>query len=396
MVLTRKLAAILCVASACLGAAVFYSFERLSRGARSDASIGPSGIELNRASRPDEFLGACSQATSGTASLLRDALLRDAARTQLAAQPGLADPMYLQVVGALPDDPEVAIVQLVEFQEGLEQALAQARTVQEFDQGWRVWLSTEEAMAEHRKGLLKKIDERLQGHTGPSANQSAEGLEGAIATVEAFRSLTQDLAGCVVALSATQDVTKPLDAPVLRVIERADAAIAKASAAVGATHDKMTSLRKELGEAKSVEKAKEQEPGPCEATIRQLGLLMTAVEAADFESWLALRELTSGKAESDDRLESLLAAMVASRSDTAETQLLAYNLWALGELEAAETVDGWDGVLALLDKGLLSPEVSALYSTVYSRRVESVRDPKVRATKVITLLKDSPTPLSAF
>jgi hypothetical protein len=396
MVPTRKLTTALCIASACFGAAALYSIERLSRGTSSDAGIGPSAVELSRASRPDEFLRARTGATSGTASLLRDALLREAARNQLTAQPSLADPMYLEIVGALPDDPEVAIVQLVEFQEGLEQALAQARTVQDFERGWRVWLSTEEAIAEHRNGLLKRIDGRLKRHTGPSADQPADGLEGAIAAVEAFRLLTQDLAGCVVALSATQDVTKPMDAPILRVIERADAAITSVSDAVEAAHGKMKLHRKELGEATSVDKSEKNEPGQCETTIRQLGLLMAAGEAADFESWLALRELTAGKAESKLRLAGLLAAMDAARSDTAEAQLLAYNLWALGELEAAETVDGWDGVLASLDKGLLSPEVSALYSSVYSRRVESVRDPKARATKVITLLTDSSTPLSAF
>jgi hypothetical protein len=396
MVLTRKLTTALCIASACFGAAVLYSIEQPSRGTGSDAGIGPSPIEFNRASRPDEFLRARTGATSGTASLLRDALLRDAARNQLAAQPGLADPMYLHVVGVLPDDPEVAIAQLVDFQEGLEQALAQAGTVQDFDRGWRVWLATEEAIAKQRKGLFEKIDERLKRHTGPSADQPADGLEGAIAAVEAFQSLTQDLAGCVVALSATQEVTKPVDAPVLRVIERADAAIAKSADAVKAAHEKMKLLRQELGEATSVDKSENNEPGQCEATIRQLGQLMAAVEAADFESWLALRELAASKAESNDGLAGLLAAMDAARSDTAEAQLLAYNLWALGELESAETVDGWDGVLASLDKRLLSPEVSALYSSVYSRRVESVRDPKARVTKVITLLTDSSTPLSAF
>jgi hypothetical protein len=84
------------------------------------------------------------------------------------------------------------------------------------------------------------------------------------------------------------------------------------------------------------------------------------------------------------------------RARAARAQQLRYNLWALQQIHAAESVATWDVYLGRVDAGLLHPAVASLYSSAYDQLMRKQDDPVVRIRVVQTILTTPKVPLSAF
>jgi hypothetical protein len=132
--------------------------------------------------------------------------------------------------------------------------------------------------------------------------------------------------------------------------------------------------------------------GPCESLLRELQALSAAVEGAQLARWL---DPTSDE-RSRPELEALVGDLALLQSRVVKHRHLRYNLWALGQIHAAETGQGWETQLGAIEVGLLHPAVSALYSLTYDARVRQISDAQTRVSKVRTLLTRRKVTLEAF
>jgi len=88
----------------------------------------------------------------------------------------------------------------------------------------------------------------------------------------------------------------------------------------------------------------------------------------------------------EDESPVLNPSMVADSLDKAglecrETQLLAYYLWALSQIELASDAPDWEESLSRIDQVFLDPAVSAIYGSTYSELISAEKEPYERSRK---------------
>jgi hypothetical protein len=290
------------------------------------------------------------------------------------------------------------LTNLINYQEQLESALTHATRVADFEHGWSIWEKVEQRIGEQRDSLLKRLGDKLPEAISPNDETNLQSLA---ERIRQFGSYLISHHSQLVALLAAVPPSEPLPASLQAIADRARQLDAASVIALGSATKVLHQLREQLRDSSNrIEPAtatSEGSPeGHCSRLLRQIGELTAARQQADLDTWLQLGggELpanapeVSGAGSSDKLLE------VERQANS--TRQLAYNLWALREIHAAETVDSWVERLAQIDTGLLEPVVAALYSSTYGRRLEHVTDPFQRAVVVQQLLGDSKHTLGAF
>lgn len=121
------------------------------------------------------------------------------------------------------------------------------------------------------------------------------------------------------------------------------------------------------------------------------------------QTWIALNltyyvALASQEsiAKLSEELQSIQARLQVLPSRCAESQNLAYNLWALNRLQLAENSPEGGGIVGMVDIRFLHPTVSSLYSTVYSSLLENNRDPNSRRNLIQNILNGKKVMMEQF
>jgi hypothetical protein len=148
--------------------------------------------------------------------------------------------------------------------------------------------------------------------------------------------------------------------------------------------------------------------GACQEQLDRLNSISAALDRCDMTGWLNIaRRIETedkGGTSSHDAINSdagldpvpLERAVAEASAEHAHLQQLAYNLWALREILAAEDTDSWEDRLGVIDVGFLHPTVGALYSSAYGRRIEGSRDPSARAEAAQRVLSTPKNTLQSF
>ena len=229
----------------------------------------------------------------------------------------------------------------------------------------------------------------------------------------------------LVATNSSADADKSLD----QILRSASVYEDRAFQMVAAVDVKRAALGKQLHEPNNrVEPApasgddaspSRENRGQFENMIRDLRELDEACGAADLVSWQTIHDRLGHKsvgqpvqqptAETTPTNktrgpavtgadEGNLAEKIANLTQKLYSlQQLAYNLWALREIHAAdEDTDNWDVPLARIDTGLLHPTVAALYQQTYGEKIKTIDDPLTTIAKAQHMLSSPKTGLSAF
>ena len=314
---------------------------------------------------------------------------------------------------------------LVGFQDQLEAALINCHEVSDFDRVWDVWLAVERQIGSLRETLLDQLAKSLSDLPDVPKDTSMAQFEQAI---QAYSAFTQQSQPSVIILLATASPDAPVDAGLQAISARARDLQKAAKTVVEGEEKQLLELQDELtgtsgGSGTASKKAVRIEPGPllqkdqepvlgkCALKIDELAHLEELFQEADLESWAALKRLpdhstpeatgskTRARPESSDEgTNAVLGALAGAQQTAFKVQQAAYNLWALREIQTADTTveESWPGHLARIDPGLLEPPVAALYTSVYSRRIEEFKEGSRRADVVGQFLSSKKVRLSEF
>jgi len=345
-------------------------------------------------------------------------LLRAAARQCQANQVGASGLYWNEFQKGLPNSAHQQegleqetdrLIQLVAFQDQLEESLIRATNVIDFDHAWEVWEQVNRQVFASRDKLLLELSALVGDFAKPTEANSLDDVTGH------YVEFADQLKASHIPLSAIIAATPPTE-PLPEDLKHAVALI-------GSWQNKIETVAQETQKAISQHKQQLREStvkveptridnsqfadGQFTAWIAQIAKLDFAVERSDLGAWLDLQSaannvasqssVTATKTPDALPIENALAASLAGAAqDAGIARQLAYNLWALREIHAAETSESWISRLAQIDTGMLEPVVSALFSSVYSRRLEAVTSPEGRSGTVQQLLSGSKVPLSAF
>ncbi len=398
--------------------------------AKSDHSQVPVPLP-SVSNSPAEFLQQAStestEANQTTDGTRRAALLREVAFERQRLQPTSARAVWGTLQDTLrpssddsnwpqQDKLETAISSMISYQDNLDTILRSSSSIRDFEEVWQVRHEVEEAIGQLRLKLIGHV--RKQMSALPEASKSIDIQHAQAALGDFARFATANQRAMMLLVATLPEPGHDVDLQEFLELENHSRDIVQHS--VANTKVQVDAYRRQLVGDKSspiepVEQGKLEKPtvGKCELWLLQLAELGNVLTQADLESWQQARELIRSDAskgappagprqsapektpsqQSDDSLGSSLAEL---RNQLRQLQVLAYNHWALRELEAAETVAGWDGRLARIDAGLLEPAVSAIYASVYGRRIEEIKDPEQRSRTVQRLLSSERVHLTAF
>lgn len=150
--------------------------------------------------------------------------------------------------------------------------------------------------------------------------------------------------------------------------------------------------------------------GLLEKINRDTQELASAIETAEFPSWIQMANLIVSKTDSqknepkisqsenllDDSYSKIIFSLNQVQGETVRLQGICYNLWALRAIYGAESSQNWDAELGQIDLGLLHPTVNALYSITYDALIRKHKDPQIRTRMVQNILNSKKVTLSEF
>ena len=314
------------------------------------------------------------------------------------------------------------LVLLMRYDDDLDDSALACRSAEEFDLVWHIKGRVSDAVKNRRAELVQQIQDRLAKGAQNPTDQDA------VTEIKKFTSLKKDLDGPVVTLVATlgsAEVDNSLD----QILGSAAVYEERAFQLVAALEKKTAEFEKQLrdlnnridpapssadGAAGSLENR-----GQSERILHKLRELDEAFAAADLASWQTIHgQLGRQTVEQTGRPPKATPAITRSESKSEVTssgegkfidkianltnklyslQQLAYNMWALREIQSAEEdTDNWDVKLAPIDTGLLHPTVAALYSSTYGDQIKEVKDPPTLTAKAQHVLGNPKIELSAF
>ena len=305
---------------------------------------------------------------------------------------------------------------LLSYQDELDNALLACRSLVEFNDAWQVHeqVRTEIDAACNRASqhLAQQVQQFMDAH----ASTEHDPIQ-AIHAFALFQSQHEPQLLALVGASPEDDLSAALDAVqglVKVLLDHAGNMTQSASQAAQAMQSRLRDGKDPVDPLPSTSprSATDQPRGPCEGELSRLGELEEVLQEARLEHWRSLLSrlqpdasaaapaIHTGTGDRDmhkpDAVDGLGQRIADARLDWLRMQQLAYNLWALRELEAAETSDAWVDRLGRVDPGLLEPSVSALYASVHSRRLEEVQDPVQRSNAVRNILTNAKVSLQEF
>ena len=363
------------------------------------------------ASYPEELLRvALSERNADSSSSRRqDSLLRieglQAAATRLwMLAPNRTSAMWQEISAAAPApsshlaDQTQWLEELLAFRAQLYEALTHASTPAEFDAIWSVREEVIKRLSACRAELRTQLAPHVPRATPVKEKEPrlvAQEIGLQLQGLEEFVRLQEER----LVLFVDQDVAETLDPLIVDLVDCAKVAAQNVSGFVTDTQTFAKSFRARLSDL-SVEPAEASATGPLHERRELLGQIEQQTVACDVARWSNLPAAftivkprsTAAKEASDNLAKEFREAVIG----LSECQALAYNLWALREIQAAETSDAWESRLAPLDTGLLEATVGALYSSVYARRIDKVTDPERRSRIVQGFLTAKHTTLRAF
>ena len=296
------------------------------------------------------------------------------------------------------------LTNLVDFQDQLEESLASAPNVASFERAWATWLDVQEEIAKAREAVVISLAQARTKVELPAGNSLADIIEQFRLTREYIRA---NQAG-IKAVLATTPPAQPLPEPIVEIGRMAECVQSVSITALKNTQSEIDVYRKQLAEASNkvnpvTATGEEVSQGKMTNYLSDLARLANASTESELAPWLTLRddENSSAIASKDEKPASVRGyklddAIIAAQQDANRGRQLAYNLWALREIHASETVDSWSARLGQIDTGMLEPEVSALYSSTYGKRLEEIKEPERRSSTVQTLLSSPKIALNAF
>lgn len=310
---------------------------------------------------------------------------------------------------------------LMSYEDNVETAGQACEFQADFETVWQVRDQVVAKIEARRGELLKLVQSRLDEYNAKSKGEDP------FKALDDFVKLKQELERSLltlIATSKTDSTGKDLEQVWLTAANLQECAAAKVRELRGESKQYAANLH---DGATAVEPAAPSEPkderpgtntGECEQRIAQLQSLDVALDRADLTSWLMIQDRLQrepGVKDDSNRPEANTVAAVVDPKKAASTgtddlvrtmseaelevrrlQQLAYNLWALREIEAAEAVDNWDHRLSRIDVGLLHATVAPLYSSTYGRRIEEIEEPQDRLLKVQGLLTRQKIGLESF
>lgn len=365
------------------------------------------GLRVAGRSFPDEFLRAAANLdlAISPSNRRKAELLRAAADEQqphcLAESPIYWAEFKRTLESA--DQETAKLSEMVKFQDQLENALTKAPSISEFQLAWETWSQVDQEITTSRGRLLAAIEKDLPILVETS---EADDLDAAIERTQSLASYLARHRDSIVAILAVTPPEKALPPPLQSLTRKLHVLQAATLDAVQLEVGHLRQMRKQLCEnAVKIDPAKPEggkpPEGRCSQVVRALGELAMARRQAELDSWIELDSQAKTSSEPSQGMKGATNEQMANATFVADelassVRQLSYNLWALREIHAAETVESWVSRLAQIDTGMLEPVVGALYSSVYARRLDDVKDPEQRSLVVQQLLGGSKVPLSAF
>ncbi len=334
-----------------------------------------------------------------------DDLLREAALHRLRTCPDIARRAWgallakHEILESRPpeslEDEVRSISRLLLFQDALEQAITSSESTFDLRDALSILEQVTAKIAENRNRIAKTL---LKDIPLPNEKELAKEDEKSLKILFSF-AVKPEVRNAFDALIGT--MPERGGDPVLKDVLFLEQSISSLSRRIlERTQVDVKKYQDELEKPEPVEpaetKANAPQFGRGEKLLDELANLKSNLEQVNLDAWRRSRQI----ADPSKVLSSQSAApeefIVQVQSDAQRTQFMAYNLWALREIHAAETGDSWPERLARIDPGVLSPAVATLYSSVQSRRIEDERDPRRRGRAVRLLMAPTKTPLAAF
>ena len=149
-------------------------------------------------------------------------------------------------------------------------------------------------------------------------------------------------------------------------------------------------------------------PGEYTQLLKKLTALRDEWESSTVSFWLQVFEERSQKtpataSEKNTQKDKETPATVPDKLTTLYSKVIRslrirYNVWALRTVKQAEDLGGARGAqrLSFVDRALLEPSVSALYSMAEAKCVQAITNPQQRSIQVMKMLNTQPVKLHAF
>jgi len=345
-------------------------------------------------------------------------LLRAAARQRQASQAGTSGLYWneFQKVLTNSDDKQEGLeretdhlIQVVAFQDQLEESMVRATNVGDFDRAWEVWEQVSRQVVASRDKVLHGLSVLIESIPKPTkASRLDEVATCYLEFVDQLKASHIPLTAVIAATPPAEPLPDELQQalPVIRGWqERVKATAQETQKAINEHKRQLRESTVKIDPSRT-DKGRFAD-GQFTAWIAQIAELELALERSDLGAWQDLQAITKKAIprESTSLTKTPVtppaeneptATLVNAAQDAGAARVLAYNLWALREIHAAETADSWVPRLAQIDTGMLDPVVSALYTSVYSRRLEAITSPDGRSNTVQQLLSGNKVPSSAF
>lgn len=286
---------------------------------------------------------------------------------------------YLDPQGASPHkqvSPDDRLQRLLAYRDSLDLAALATNTRGEFDAVWGVRDQVNEKIDAALGDIAKNLEDALSqgvnedGEVAKRLDKFAQAMERHAGSLEWLRDRTPEKAaqlgkacsGILVDVARYQSDRK----------------------------DALRKLKASLDDG--VQPSDHVEGGECIQLLKGMDKLQIALGASGIDQWLpgedaAESEQTEGQADAEHQMIQSLAKDAGELIQQAMAlQQARYNVWALAQLSAAHTANGWDSILAPIDVGLLHPTVMGLYSQVTAGHLDQLTNPADRSRVIRTLL----------
>jgi hypothetical protein len=289
--------------------------------------------------------------------------------------------------------------QAIPFEDAVSEGLRSSGSPDAFEIAWRLRTRITEDLQGFRESLAKLVEADLRDCYA-KAEKSGSVAE---TLMVALPSLTPGLTALIATSSAVGE--DPALAKLADVAARMQQLVLARSTLLGqqASRLRASVVTDEGGSASDMLLSPERNTvGLCQKLIDESTQLAEMIAGTDtFRLLEALPRAPSPSATKPPNAAAIPTAsasdeLMSATSSASATQVLAYNIWSLGQIQQAEEAVAWENLLSQIDQGFLDPAVSAVFSMVYNERLSQVKDPIRRGQIARLMLTETPMPLKAF